>query len=230
MKHVFQSLRGVLLAAGLAAALLPMAVNAAPVWQQSNDLTSTLDDNWTYTSDSATRTAVVSYTNQSATNTGSSTEHLGMYLGWAWSIDGTGANTPLLWDNTTQAFVGGLVSLNVTLPVVGTQSLLLSDIVGDTWVGNGWAPIGSGYTPIATQGAWDVPFFDFGDIAAGDSVNYDITLTFTFATQTAFDDWNSAGDFYIGGQGVAAIPEPGSFALAGLALLGLAIARRRRRV
>ena len=202
-----------------------LSAGASPIWAEDNALQSTLDSNWTYTSDAVTRTGVVSFTNQVATNTGATGGHFGMYLGWAWSYNSDAFENPLLWDNATQTFSGGGVSLAVARPGFGAQSLHLGDVVGDTWVGNPW-PAGDPM-PIATQSGWDVPLFDFGNIAAGASVNYDITLTFSFDDDTAFADWDRSGSFYLGGQGVRAVPEPGSFALAGLALLGLGVVARR---
>jgi len=219
-------MRSLCVAAVAAASCLPLASNATIVWQQNDALQSTLDNNYNYSSDASTRTGVVSFTNQTATNSGASAGHFGMYLGWAWSYDSAGNETPLLWDNSSEAFVGGPVSLAVSRPGFGAQSLHLGDVVGDTWIGNPWPSADP--DPIATDASWDVPFFDFGNIAAGGSVNYDITLTFTFADDASFADWNRGGDFYIGGQGVLAVPEPGSFALAGLALLALGLNRQRR--
>ena len=199
---------------------------AAPVWQESTLLDSTLDNSYTYTSDSSTRTATVAFTNQVATNLdGGAAHHFGMYLGWAWSYDSSGAATSLLWDNNAGAFTGGGVSLKIT---DATGTLRLSDVVGDTWIGVPWGP-GWGETPIATVGNWEVPLFDFGVIAAGGSVNYDITLQFSFADQTAFDDWDQGGSFYLGGMGVAVVPEPTGWVLAAAGLLVATLASRARR-
>lgn len=203
-----------------------VAASASPVWMEDNDLQSELDDNLTYWSDATTRTGVVSFTNQTATNNGATPGHFGMYLGWAWSYDSLDNEIQLPWDNVTQAFTDGTVSLAVTRPSFGAQSLLLADVVGDTWIGIPWPVSYPG--AITTHADWNVPFFDFGDIDSGASLSYDITLTFTFANEAAFKDWDSGGSFYLGGQGVRAVPEPGSFALIGLGLLGLSIAARRR--
>lgn len=210
---------GVLMVASLSA-------TAGPVWMEDNDLQSTLDDHYSYSSDAATRTAVVSFTNQVATNSGATPGHFAMYLGWAWSYNSEAFETPLPWDNATMAFAGGGIAMTVARPGFGPQSLHLGDVVGDTWIGNPWPA--SDPLPIATQADWNVPLLDLGTIAAGASVNYDITLTFTFADATAFADWNRGGDFYLGGQGLSDVPEPGGFALVGVALLGLGLASRRR--
>ncbi|MEO6280350.1 hypothetical protein [Roseateles sp.] len=199
------------LLAGLAA-----TAGAAPVWVESNALQSALDNNWTYASDAVARTGTVSFHDQGATNAGATDAHLGMYLGWAWSYDASGAATSLLWSNADQAFGGGGVKLGIT---GHTGSIQLGDVGNDSWIGNPWTP-GAPAIGIATQADWVVPLFDFGTIAAGATVLYDITLTFSFDTQAAFDDWNRGGNFYLGGQGVAApLPEPASLALVMLALL-----------
>ncbi|KQV52894.1 hypothetical protein ASC95_08865 [Pelomonas sp. Root1217] len=201
------------LLAGLAA-----AAGAAPAWIESNALVSTLDNNWTYASNAATRTATVSYHDQVATNAGVTNAHLGMYLGWAWSYESSGAATSLPWSNADQAFVGGGVKLSIG---GATGNLKLADVGNDSWIGNPWTPGGTA-AGIATQADWIVPLFDFGQIAAGASVLYDITLNFSFDTQAAFDDWDRGGSFYLGGQGVATpLPEPASLALVLLALLVL---------
>lgn len=205
---------------------LATAAFAAPVWQQSSLLDSTLDNNYGYASDAVARTATVSFTSQVATNTDSSAaHHFGMYLGWAWSYDGQGAATSLPWDNGSSSFSGG----DVTMKIVGASgSLLLADVVGDTWIGVAWGP-GWGESPIATDGSWNAPLFDFGVIPAGGNALYDLTLEFSFANQAAFDDWNAAGSFYLGGMGVQVVPEPEALALAAAGLLVAAFASRRRR-
>lgn len=210
--------------AGWLMACVAAAASAAPAWVESNALQSTLDSNWTYASDAVARTAAVSFHDQVATNTGASAAHLGMYLGWAWSYESSGTATSLLWSNADQAFVGGGVKLSIG---GATGSLKLGDVGNDSWIGNPWTPGGTA-AGIATQADWVVPLFDFGQIGAGSSVLYDITLNFSFATQAAFDDWNRGGSFYLGGQGVALLPEPASLALVLLALLALVASVRPR--
>ena len=134
------------LLAGLAA-----AAGAAPAWIESNALVSTLDNNWTYASNAATRTATVSYHDQVATNAGVTNAHLGMYLGWAWSYESSGAATSLPWSNADQAFVGGGVKLSIG---GATGNLKLADVGNDSWIGNPWTPGGTA-AGIATQAAFD---------------------------------------------------------------------------
>ncbi|WP_457419863.1 PEP-CTERM sorting domain-containing protein [Roseateles sp. P5_E7] len=214
--------RGVM---GLLMASLAATASAAPAWVESNALQSWLDNNWTYASDAVARTATVSFHDQVATNTSASAGHLGMYLGWAWSYDGSGAATSLPWSNADQAFTGGGVKMSIT---GATGSVKLADILNDSWIGQPWTP-GAPAIGIATAADWVVPLFDFGQMAAGASVLYDVTVNFSFATQAAFDDWNRAGNFYLGAQGVS-LPEPASLALVMLALMasGLVFKRRAR--
>lgn len=209
--------------AGLLLAGLAAAASAAPGWVESNSLFSWLDDNWTYTSDAATRTATVTYHDQTATNTGATAAHLGMYVGWVWSYDGSGAATSLLWSNADQAFVGGGIKL-----VIGgaSGSVRLGDVINDSWIGVPWTP-GAPAAAIATEADWVVPLFDFGELAGGASVLYEMSMTLTFDSQAAFDDWNRAGSFYVSSQAVQ-LPEPDDLALALLALVAAGLALRRR--
>lgn len=213
------------------ASLLPLGAAAAPVWQQYDNVSSWLDNNWTYSSDAGTRTGTVSFTNQSASNTGATTERLGIYIGWAWSYvpgtaPGSWIDTPLPWDNATQAFTNGSVSMSVSYLSASAGLLTLGDVVGDTWIGNPWAPAGE--IPIATQAGWSVPFIDLGVLAPGASTSYDVTITLRFADDASFNVWNQSGSFYIGGQGVRDIPEPSVLWLVALALLSAAAVRTGR--
>lgn len=215
----------------LAMALAMASAQAALVWKQTDKLQADLDSNWTYTSDASTRTAVVIHGAQVATNHDTQAQHMGFYVAWNWMYDGAGNEVALSWDNTSQVYFGNMPlggSVQMTVEMVGSPGFLrLGDVVGDTWIGVPW-PVGYP-NPITTDADWVVPFFDLGQIAAGASVTYDMKITLAFDDQTAFDDWDSTGSYYIGGQGVQAVPEPGNVALAGLALLALAAAQRRRR-
>jgi hypothetical protein len=207
------------------------ATFAAPfVWQQTDNLQSVLGDPSAYSSSSPT--ATVTYENQTATNTGATTEHMGMYIGWVWSYDSVEASTPLPWSNASNAFVGGAVaSFTVSRLGFADQTLALNTIVGDTWIGNPWATtVWEGDTPIATQSDWVVPFFDFGILASGASVSYDLSFTLTFTDEAAFKDWDKGGSFYVSAQGVQTVPEAGSsLALLLGSLTGLAVVCQRFR-
>lgn len=202
------------------------SVSSAQTWQQTDNLQSWLQGAWTYTSNGTT--GVVTYANQTATNIGPTAEHMGMYFGWNWLYNSAGTSTPLPWSNANQAFQGGSASLTVKRIGYANQSLLLSSVVNDTWIGVPWAP--GSETGIATQGSWVVPFFDFGVIGAGQSVNYDIEITVAFTDANEFADWNRGGSFYVGAQGVqSVVPEPSTFALLGTGLVAMVWIRRRKR-
>ena len=207
--------------------------SAATTWSQNDNLASTLSfDGSSYTSDLASRTATTSFFSQVITNNGASVDHAGMYFAWMWSYNSQGAETPLSWDNATQSFKGGGVTMMVARLGGSTDSVRIGDVAGDTWAGVPWHPTGTA-TSIASDADWVVPLFDFGPLAAGAQASYDFKVTMVFDTDAAFEDWNRAGNFYLGAQGVSAqdegtVPEPASLALVAAALAGLGIARRRR--
>lgn len=213
--------------AALAITAMPPAL-AAQQWQQTDNVLSSLGATGSSTYSTSGLTATVAYTNQTVTNIGPTSQHMGMYLGWAWSYNAAGADNPLVWSNAANAFVGGPVSLTVTRPAFANQYLLLSTVANDTWIG---VPYGAGSdTKITTQGSWNAPLFDFGMLAAGASTTYDLTLAFTFDNATDFNDWDRGGNFYISGQGVQTVtPEPATIAMVGFALVGIAGVVRNRR-
>lgn len=197
-------------------------VQAGPVWQQTDALASALDNSGVYTTNG--NAGIITFTNQIATNTGSTSQHMGMYFGWNWITGYTGGDVALPWSNANGAFQGGPVSLTIERIGFGAQTLRIGDVVGDTWVGNPWAP--AGVSPaIATAADWEVPLFDFGVMQAGGSISYDIRLTYDFATATDLANFQY---FNAWAQGVQQIPEPGSLALAGLALLCAGAVRARK--
>ncbi len=209
-------------------ALLTLAaptVVSAQTWQETDHLSSVLTGPYGYSF--AGTTGVVTYLNQTATNTGATSQHMGMYFGWNWLYNSAGADTPLVWSNANLAFQGGSASLSIARIGYANQRLLLGGVQNDTWIGVPWAP--GSETPITTQAGWNVPFFDFGMMAAGASVNYDVAFTFAFTDANEFADWNRGGDYFFSAQGVQTVtPEPASIALVGSALVGVAFVRRRQ--
>lgn len=209
------------LAAGLGGAL--PGAQAAPVWQETNNLSSVLDDTGVYTTPTAT-TGVITFANQIATNTGSTARHMGMYFGWNWITDHAGVSNALPWSNAKGAFEGGPVSLTIARSGFAAQTLRIGDVLDDTWVGVPWTP-GFGLPAMASVADWVVPFFDFGDLLPGESVSYGMSLSYEFATPADLAQFQY---FYTYAQGVQAVPEPATFMLLGLALLLLGVTRSRR--
>lgn len=214
------------------AGLMPLTAVATPVWQQDEDVVSSLGSYSSYSSDPNTLTATTIYTNQTVTNNASTTDTVGMYIGWVWSLlpDSTGnwVDTALPWDNTTHTFTNGSVSLSISYPGGNAGSLTLGDVQDDTWIGVPYAPTGYSNS-IATAADWSVPFIDFGVLAPGASTTYDMTITMHFPDSASFEAWNQSGSFEVVGEGVRAVPEPSVLWLSGLALLAAAAVLRRNR-
>lgn len=207
------------LAAGLALATAIGGTQAAAVWQQNDDLHSILGGAYTYSTNG--NTAVVTYLNQTATNTGPSARHMGMYFGWSWLGTTAGQQIALPWSNADGAFEAAPVALTIERPGFAAQTLKIGDVQGDTWIGVPWAP---GAEPkIATAADWVVPMFDFGWIDAGASMSYDIQFSFAFASA---DDLAHFDSFQSYAQGISTVPEPTTLWLLGLGALCLLLARK----
>ncbi len=218
------SLTLVALCAALAAS--PM-VQAGPVWAQYDQLAGDLDNN--YIGQVSGTTATVSFSQQSVTNVGVEARHLGMYFGWSWiRPEANGAYQPLPWSNASQAFSNGSLSLKVARTDAATLMLRPGDVQGDTWVGNPWTPDAVNYPAIATEAAWELPLFDFGLMGAGQTAFYDVSFTFDgFADTASAKRFLDTGGFASYAQGVATVPEPATLGLTALALLAVAVTRRR---
>ncbi|HSW07642.1 PEP-CTERM sorting domain-containing protein [Aquabacterium sp.] len=211
--------------AGLAlmAGLATPPAQAVAVWQETNHLSSTLDNNASYTTNG--NTGIVNYLNQTATNTGATAQHMGMYFGWNWVTTYSGQDIAMPWSNANGVFQGGPVALTIERPGVAALTLRIGDVQGDSWIGVPWAP--GAEPPIATAADWIVPMFDFGVIDAGASVLYDIRLSFEFATAADLADFRY---FQTYAQGVQVVPEPTSLWLVVLGALCLLLSRGRAQV
>lgn len=234
VKKVFLSIVGAVFAAGLSIA---PAMGASYSWVENNDLASTLDNNWVYSTSG--NTATIEYTGQAITNNGAPIAHAGMYLGWAWGATIAASHeadwsgyTPLTWDDATQAFynadfggTGSDISLKIesNLPVT---FLPLSTVGDPTGTGPGWTGVPYSYATnapyVTTNATMSVPFIDFGTMGTGEVKNYNIKFVFTFANAAAAQQLN---DFYVSGQGVSAVPLPASV-WGGMLLIGLIAARK----
>jgi hypothetical protein len=212
----------------LAAAALAATVSAAQAaWVQNDNLQGVLDNH--YTMQRTGSVASLTFTDQQAVNTGGHDGHFGWYFGWSWvrpSDAGSSTYQPLLWDNTTQRFTNGSVSLEVQYVGHAAQFLRLSDVQADTWVGVPWT-FDPAVAAIATQGDWEVPLFDLGIIGAGQSLAYDIRFNFTFAGDAEAQTFLDRGGFGSYAQGVE-MPEPLSLGLVALALGLVAVTTPRR--
>jgi hypothetical protein len=202
------------------------AAEAAP-WAQDDALQSALTGPWAF--DIQGQVVQVDFANQTAHNTGAVDRHMGMYFAWSWLRPAdAGPYQSMAWDNAVQAFVNPVATLQVVHTGHAAQTLRIGDVLGDTWAGVPWAPDAT-YPAIAADADWVVPLFDFGVIGAGQSVTYDIRFSFTFGDAAAALAFTEQGGFASYAQGVARLPEPGSLALAALALVAGGAAAQRRR-
>lgn len=204
--------------------LLP-AAHAAPTWAQYDELAGSLDNNYTVQANGTS--VVVSFTAQTITNVGSQTGHYGMYFGWSWIRPGrpqAGGYQAMDWSTVDQAFKVGNLTMQVQRDDGPTGSLRPADVLGDTWIGVPWTPDSAIYPAVATQAGWDLPLFDLGVLAPGQSTQYAVTFRFDgFATASDAQIFRDFGGFASYSQGVVdqQVPEPLS---AALALQALALA------
>jgi hypothetical protein len=227
-KRLLSMVGSLVLAAGLTAA---PASAASYSWVENNGVNSTLTTEVYSTSGN---TATLAYTGQTITNTGAPVGDAGMYMGWVWAATSAASAqsdwsgyTPMPWDNVRQAFYNadfGGTGSDVSMQVQSNRPVTFLSLatVGDpTGTGPGWTGTPWSYAlnapAVTTNASMGVPFIDFGPMATNEVKTYDISFVFTFSDAAGVRAFN---DFYVGAQGVSAVPLPAA-AWSGLALLGV---------
>lgn len=218
----------------LALSTLALLVSApaarAATWSQYDNWGGELDNN--YSASVVGNVAEITFLNQVATNYGASAQHLGMVFGWSWVRPAGGPNTnyqALDWDNITQRFTNGVISMQVQHLGHGDQFLRHGDVQGATWLNVPWSPEPGVVSDIALDPDWVAPLFDFGVVGAGQDVSYDIRFRVTFADNATAQQYVDLGGLHSYALGVAQqVPAPASLALVGLAMLAGVGTRRRK--